>query len=270
MATGDKKRAVMTDDINNSGSSYPVLGPTGDGSNVTAAFTAASTRANISTGEKLSVIFGKVAKWFTDLGTAAFTTLDTSSLTDDNVHVPSSGVVKSAITSVESDLAGQHLTGSTNTTGATITAGTYFYLNDVLVRAKTSIAANAAFTEGTNYETITNGIINDALEVRYVNFTFDGTPQTAILKKSGGIVSAVIPGLYSIALNAWGNEKLFDIPNGFIPSLSCRFHLIRQNVTAYVPVYYVASSDGFKVDNQSGNSVSTGVILRTVVTWTTD
>lgn len=48
------------------------LDKTGDGSNVTAAFTAASTRANIATGEKLSVLFGKVAKWFADLGTLAF------------------------------------------------------------------------------------------------------------------------------------------------------------------------------------------------------
>lgn len=48
------------------------LDKTGDGSNVTAAFTAASTRTNILTGEKLSVIFGKIAKWFSDLGTLAF------------------------------------------------------------------------------------------------------------------------------------------------------------------------------------------------------
>lgn len=48
------------------------LDKTGDGSNVTAAFTAASTRANIATGEKLSVLFGKIAKWFADLGTLAF------------------------------------------------------------------------------------------------------------------------------------------------------------------------------------------------------
>lgn len=48
------------------------LDKTGDGSNVTAAFTAASTRANIATGEKLSVLFGKVAKWFADLGSLAF------------------------------------------------------------------------------------------------------------------------------------------------------------------------------------------------------
>ena len=46
--------------------------PNGDASNVTAAFTAASTRANIATGEKLSVLFGKIAKWFADLGSLAF------------------------------------------------------------------------------------------------------------------------------------------------------------------------------------------------------
>lgn len=48
------------------------LGFNGDGSNVTAAFTAASTRTNIATGEKLSVLFGKIAKWFADLGNLAF------------------------------------------------------------------------------------------------------------------------------------------------------------------------------------------------------
>ena len=48
------------------------LNKTGDGSNVTAAFTAASSRTNIATGEKLSVLFGKIAKWFSDLGSLAF------------------------------------------------------------------------------------------------------------------------------------------------------------------------------------------------------
>lgn len=48
------------------------LDKTGDGSNVTAAFTAASTRVNVATGEKLSVLFGKIAKWFADLGSLAF------------------------------------------------------------------------------------------------------------------------------------------------------------------------------------------------------
>lgn len=48
------------------------LDKTGDASNVTAAFTEASTRVNVATGEKLSVLFGKVAKWFADLGSLAF------------------------------------------------------------------------------------------------------------------------------------------------------------------------------------------------------
>lgn len=48
------------------------LDKTGDGSNVTAAFTAASTRINIATGEKLSVLLGKIAKWLGDLKALAF------------------------------------------------------------------------------------------------------------------------------------------------------------------------------------------------------
>ena len=76
--------AVTTDATPTQGSTNPVqsggvytalankLDKTGDGSNVTAAFTAASSRANIATGEKLSVLFGKIAKWFSDLGSLAF------------------------------------------------------------------------------------------------------------------------------------------------------------------------------------------------------
>lgn len=75
---------VTTDATPTQGSTNPVqsggvysalankLDKTGDGSNVTAAFTAATTRANIATGEKLSVLFGKIAKWFSDLGSLAF------------------------------------------------------------------------------------------------------------------------------------------------------------------------------------------------------
>ena len=48
------------------------LDKTGDGSNVTAAFTAAASRTNIATGEKLSVLLGKIAKWLGDLKALAF------------------------------------------------------------------------------------------------------------------------------------------------------------------------------------------------------
>lgn len=46
--------------------------PNGDGSNLYVGFTTAATRKNITAGEKLSVLFGKIAKWFSDLGSLAF------------------------------------------------------------------------------------------------------------------------------------------------------------------------------------------------------
>lgn len=48
------------------------LSSTGNASNVTADFTQASTRANLTTGEKLAVSLGKLMKWFADLKTVAF------------------------------------------------------------------------------------------------------------------------------------------------------------------------------------------------------
>lgn len=47
-------------------------GFSGDSSDTVSKFMAATTRANIATGEKLSVLFGKIAKWFSDLGSLAF------------------------------------------------------------------------------------------------------------------------------------------------------------------------------------------------------
>lgn len=76
--------SITTDATPTQGSTKPVqsggvysaladkLDKTGDGSNVTAAFTAASSRVNIATGEKLSVLLGKIAKWLGDLKALAF------------------------------------------------------------------------------------------------------------------------------------------------------------------------------------------------------
>lgn len=71
-------------DISSAVAGTDYVAPNGDASNVTAAFTAASTRANVATGEKLSVLFGKIAKWFADLGSLAFkSTVAKSDLADD-------------------------------------------------------------------------------------------------------------------------------------------------------------------------------------------
>lgn len=48
------------------------LKKTGDASNTTNTFSQASTRVNLSTGEKISFSLGKIMKWFTDLKNVAF------------------------------------------------------------------------------------------------------------------------------------------------------------------------------------------------------
>ena len=82
------------------------VAPNGDASNVTAAFTAASTRANVVTGEKLSVLFGKIAKWFSDLGSLAFkSTVAKSDLADDvqtSLGKADSALQSAPVTSVNS------------------------------------------------------------------------------------------------------------------------------------------------------------------------
>ena len=109
---------VTTDATPTQGSANPVqsggvysalankLDKTGDGSNVTAAFTAASTRANVATGEKLSVLFGKIAKWFADLGSLAFkSTVAKSDLAQDvqtSLGKADSALQSAPVTSVNS------------------------------------------------------------------------------------------------------------------------------------------------------------------------
>ena len=78
--------------------------------------------------------------------------------TASSTNLVESGGVKSAITH---DLANIVATGSTNTTGAIISSGTYFYLDGALVQAKESIGIGAPFTNGTNYKTVTAGGLNE-------------------------------------------------------------------------------------------------------------
>jgi len=74
----------------------------------------------------------------------------------------------------KSDLTNLDLTGTTNTTGSTISSGTYFYLNGTLVRAKTDIASGATFTLNTNYEVVTAGALNSQpSKIKIYDFTYN-------------------------------------------------------------------------------------------------
>ena len=92
---------------------------------------------------------------------AEYEALPASKLTDDIAYFIVDGESDEYKAKADkTDLASIQITGSTNDTGSTITNGTYFYLNDTLVRAKTDIANGATFTENTNYRVVTAGALN--------------------------------------------------------------------------------------------------------------
>ena len=129
--TSDNSTRIATTAFVNSFNSTK-LESNGDGSNVTAAFTAASSRTNISTGEKLSVIFGKIAKFFSDLKTVAFTgsyndlsdkpTIPTAVMVDSAMSDTSTNPVQNKVIKTELD---KKAASSHNQAAGTITAGTF-------------------------------------------------------------------------------------------------------------------------------------------------
>ena len=156
----------MTTDIDNGSSTYPVLSPSGDGSDVTAAFTAASTRTNISTGEKLGVIFGKIAKWFTDLGDAAFRGVD-STVTASSTNLVESGAVKSALNTVDESIA-IRVSGNKTTYASGAAIGQYVIVDestitgiaDGLYKAAKAIPYNTVI-DSTYLTAVSGGAAND-------------------------------------------------------------------------------------------------------------
>lgn len=77
------------------------LDKTGDASNVTTGFTIATTRSNLTTKEKLSTSLGKIAKWFSDLKTVAFSgsynDLSDKPIVDANISSTSTNPVQNKV-----------------------------------------------------------------------------------------------------------------------------------------------------------------------------
>mgnify|MGYP000883448400 FL=1 len=73
------------------------LSPTGEGKDVTVTFSEAGSRANIATGEKLSVLFGKIKKYFSDLKAVAFSG-SYNDLSNKPTSLPANGGTSAACT----------------------------------------------------------------------------------------------------------------------------------------------------------------------------
>ncbi|GEM_PF-2047101 len=78
--------------------------PTGNGKDITVTFTEAATRTSITSGEKLSVLFGKIKKYFTDLKAVAFSGSYTD-LSDKPTSLPASGGTATTLTGLLASIA---------------------------------------------------------------------------------------------------------------------------------------------------------------------
>ena len=100
------------------------LTKTGNGSNLSVAFTQASTRANIATDEKTSTIMGKIKKWFADMTAAAFSQIITSNTdlmaTTVAGYLPDALAVKNQFAEVNSKLQIPAFLSETSGTGKSV------------------------------------------------------------------------------------------------------------------------------------------------------
>ena len=70
---GAKEAAYRRGNVNLTAADVGAVAEDGDASDVAVTFSTADERTNIATGEKLSALFGKIAKWLSELKTVAFT-----------------------------------------------------------------------------------------------------------------------------------------------------------------------------------------------------
>ena len=135
------------------------LDTTGNASNVTNTFSVASSRSNLTTGEKLSVSLGKIMKYFADLKTVAFSG-SYNDLSD-----------KPSIPSVTNNLT------STSTTSA-LSAAQGKALNDKIPTLTNSLTATAT---GTALDATQGKVLNDKLGTQ-VTYSLYGTTLTITTK----------------------------------------------------------------------------------------
>lgn len=170
---------------------------------------------------------------------------------------------------IESDLASIHATGTTNTTGATITNTTYFYLNNVLVQAIADIAVNATFTLNTNYKAVTAGGLNE-LKSALAPLENNAYAQPTSVHENASVIEGgyctvgkivVVNCRFSVSANIAQSEAIARFPSpthttnyGFISISNNKMHDIGINQNGYV-------SDSTSGGTGTGTLIISGVYM---------
>lgn len=189
------------------------LDKTGDAKDTTVTFTQAASRANITTGEKLSTMFGKIAKYLTDLKAVAFSgnyndlsnkpeiPSDTADLTN-TAGYQTADQVESIVTSKGYQTSAQ--------VDAAITSKGYTTSSDVeaaIKAATTSVykpAGSVAFSELPTPAAANEGNV--------YNVTDSFTTTTSFIEGAGN----KYPAGTNVVVIKSGANYLFDVLPGFI------------------------------------------------------
>lgn len=158
------------------------------------------------------------------------------------------------------DLTTIFATGTTNTTGAQINAGSFFYLNGVYCKAKTNIAASAAFTLNTNYKEVTVGAEIKAVENKDTSSFSVSTESGVSLQKAICRNGFVYLKLYFPALA--NSTKIATITDAnYLPEGGAAIGLIEPNLSIEKINYTYGSFSGSNVYVYvSGSPTSGGII----------
>ena len=181
------------------------LEKTGDASNVTNAFSAASTRTNLTTGEKLSISLGKIKRWLTDLKEVAF-----SGNYNDLNDKPSIPSVVNNNTTTEAGFALDARQANPNVDGSL--AKQISALNDGLKNISVE-SGNFLKTDGSRQ--FWNPVLD--LNEFYTGIAlFDGNVSNMPTKEWNLVISAGVPGtLVQVAWNLWdGSMYVRHADNG--------------------------------------------------------
>ena len=158
------------------------------------------------------------------------------------------------------DLSTIHATGSTNTTGAQINAGTFFYLNGQFCKALTNIAVNATFTLNTNFKVDSVGEEIKAVENKDTSSFSVSTESGVSLQKAICRNGFVYLQLYFPALA--NSTKIATITDAnYLPEGGAAIGLIEPNLPAEKINYTYGSFSGSNVYVYvSGSPTSGGII----------
>lgn len=134
-----------------------------------------------------------------------------------------------------------------------------------------TIAANATLSTS-NLTADPDGGLNSvyaALNSKFAASTMTvHTNKTATLAKSGRVVNAFIPGISSVSMTSWQSIEVGTIPAGFEAISNSVYTVLPiQLGTTYIPVFYRVDGNKIYLENQSGNTVTTGTIMAMMLTW---